>query len=327
MSEREQAASFGRVIVGVDGRQGGRDAIELARQLLAPNGALALAHVRSDGLVPPGAWAEAAESTGIAAAGTAAGATSANGAPEALAADRSQELLACERADAKLEARVIDFVASSVGSGLHHLAEREGADLLVVGSCHRGFLGRVFVGNDTRASLNGAPCAVAVAPLAYAREPARVRTIGVGYDRSEESEAALGLARELADRSGAGVRALQITQVPGPFYTGFGGVAWGDTLDTVLAEAKQRMAQLDGVEGEAQLGLAGEQLAAFGDHVDLLVVGSRAYGPLRRLMLGSTSRYLAGHARCPLLVLPRGTRGRSSRAPAGEHAAAAPRGR
>jgi nucleotide-binding universal stress UspA family protein len=35
------------------------------------------------------------------------------------------------------------------------------------------------------------------------------------------------------------------------------------------------------------------------------VVGSRGYGPVKRLVLGSTSAYLQRHARCPLLVLPR----------------------
>ena len=52
-------------------------------------------------------------------------------------------------------------------------------------------------------------------------------------------------------------------------------------------------------------GLAGEELAAFGDEVQLLVVGSRGYGPMKRLILGSTSGYLERHARCSLLVLPR----------------------
>jgi hypothetical protein len=40
------------------------------------------------------------------------------------------------------------------------------------------------------------------------------------------------------------------------------------------------------------------------ENVDLLVVGSRGYGSLGRLMNGSTSNYLAGHVHCPLLVLP-----------------------
>jgi nucleotide-binding universal stress UspA family protein len=52
-------------------------------------------------------------------------------------------------------------------------------------------------------------------------------------------------------------------------------------------------------------GLTGEELAAFGDQVDILVVGSRGYGPIRRLVLGSTAAHLERHARCSLLVLPR----------------------
>ena len=65
------------------------------------------------------------------------------------------------------------------------------------------------------------------------------------------------------------------------------------------------MKDLAGVDGRAVYGIAGEELAAFGDELDLLVVGSRGYGPLRRLVSGSTSNYLERHARCSLLVLPR----------------------
>jgi len=36
---------FSNVLVGVDGRQGGRDAIALAKQLAAPDGQIALAHI------------------------------------------------------------------------------------------------------------------------------------------------------------------------------------------------------------------------------------------------------------------------------------------
>jgi nucleotide-binding universal stress UspA family protein len=65
------------------------------------------------------------------------------------------------------------------------------------------------------------------------------------------------------------------------------------------------MAALEGAEGEAVIGLVGEELAAFCDRLDLVVVGSRGYGPMRSLVLGSTSQHLVRHARCPLLVLPR----------------------
>ncbi len=52
-------------------------------------------------------------------------------------------------------------------------------------------------------------------------------------------------------------------------------------------------------------GLAGEELAVLSGEVDLIVVGSRGYGPIRRMVRGSTSNYLERHARCSLLVVPR----------------------
>jgi nucleotide-binding universal stress UspA family protein len=48
-----------------------------------------------------------------------------------------------------------------------------------------------------------------------------------------------------------------------------------------------------------------EELATMAEHLDLLVVGSRAYGPSGRLLSGSTSMGLARRVACPLLVVPR----------------------
>jgi nucleotide-binding universal stress UspA family protein len=39
--------------------------------------------------------------------------------------------------------------------------------------------------------------------------------------------------------------------------------------------------------------------------LDFLVCGSRGYGPVRSVILGSVSRELARSAACPLLVVPR----------------------
>ncbi len=260
---------FQRVMVGVDGRPSGRDAIALARLLVAPNGRLTLTHV------------------------------------DARDAAAAQRLLERERDASDVDADLAPVLAGSVGRGLHDGAEAMHADLLVVGSCSRGFVGRVLVGNDTRASLNGAPCAVAVASLRYASDMRALATIGVGYDGSPESQAALALARALAARHGAALRALDVVPLPGTPWAGFAGVALGAALDDLVAGAREQLEALEGVDGETLLGIAGEELAAFGERVDLLIVGSRGYGPVRRLMFGSTSEYLAGHARCPLIVLPR----------------------
>jgi nucleotide-binding universal stress UspA family protein len=69
--------------------------------------------------------------------------------------------------------------------------------------------------------------------------------------------------------------------------------------------AGERVRSLEGIEVHVASGHPGEELAAFSHELDLLTVGSRGYGPLRRMMLGSTSQQLSRTARCPLLVLPR----------------------
>lgn len=74
----------------------------------------------------------------------------------------------------------------------------------------------------------------------------------------------------------------------------------------MLEQENEPIRQLGGVDGRAVYGLAGEELAAFEDEVDLPGVGSHSYGPLARMLLGSTSSYLASHTRCSLLVLPHG---------------------
>lgn len=264
---------FDNVLVGVDGRPYGRDAMTLASRLKDPGARLTLAFVRS------GSLAEDLEG--------------------------SSKLLEQERSAANLQAELVGVPAASPGRGLHEQAERQHADLLVVGSCARSALGRAMLGDDTRAALNGAGCAVAIASHGFAQRSEPIAKVGVAYNGSPESQAALAVARRLAASTGASVHALEVVSLPAVAYVGIVAPAIGDTIDALLKEASARMQQLSGVEGRAAYGLTGEELAAFSDEVDLLVVGSRSYGPAKRLVLGSTSNYLERHARCSLLVLPR----------------------
>ena len=71
--------------------------------------------------------------------------------------------------------------APSPADGLHELSEREGADL-IVGSSHRGAVGRVLAGSVAERLLHGSPCAVAVAPVGYARrDGAGLDALGVAF--------------------------------------------------------------------------------------------------------------------------------------------------
>ncbi|MFZ2049994.1 MAG: universal stress protein [Solirubrobacteraceae bacterium] len=275
---------FNNVLVGVDGRPIGRDAIALASRLIDPDGKLTLAHVHSGPMRPthavtPGLLREEREA--------------------------SAKLLERERAASEINAELVSVVGASPGRALHQQAEEQHADLLVVGSCSRGVLGRTMLGDDTRSALNGAPCAIAIAALGYAEHPTPLAKIGVGYDGSPESKLALQTARQIAQATRATVEALEVVSLPTYRYMGIGPSLLGEGLNEMLKEASARMEELPEVHGQAVCGLTGEELATFANTVDLLIVGSRSYGPMKRMMLGSTSSYLERHARCSLLVMPR----------------------
>jgi nucleotide-binding universal stress UspA family protein len=286
---------FKNVLVGVDGSSNGRDAITLASRLVDAGGKLTLANVRAGETNPlhaitPGLLEEEKEA--------------------------SRRLLKHERAETGVDAEVLTVEAASPGAGLHRQAEEQEADLLVVGSCGRGAFGRAVLGDDTRAALNGAPCAVAIAVRGYPANPGPFAKIGVAYNGSPESERALASARELATPTRAEIDVLEVVAIPSYTFTGLMAPSIGDSIDLMITEANARLSKLPGVVARAVYGLPGEELAAFGEDVDLLVVGSRSYGPVKRLVLGSTSDYLERHARCSLLVLARPAEVKASRAQA-----------
>ena len=204
-------------------------------------------------------------------------------------------MLERERDAIGVVADLTGMFAPSVGNGLHQLGTDCGADLLVVGSSSRGPVGRVLAGDDARGTVSGAACPVAVAPHAYAKRSDEIKAIGVAYDGGAEAAAALAVARELAAAHRARLLALTVVARVGSRC----GVC------AFSSRARDSLRQLEGVEGRVAVGAPPDELVAFGDELDLLVVGSRGRGPLRRLILGSTSLHLTREARCPLLVIPR----------------------
>ena len=276
---------FKNVLVGVDGRPNGRDAIALASRLTDPDGKLTLAHVHSGDLRASHAIS-----------------------PDLVRAEReySKKLLEDERAAASVERGATQHRVRSPGRGLHQQAEDQNADLLVVGSCSHGAFGRAMLGDDTRAALNGAPCAVAIASRGYAdgagpqspRSESRTTTRRRARRRLRARPRARGTHR--CNRSCAGSRLDPDLRV----HRDHAPRDWRDYRGDDPG-GKRPHEELADVQGRAVYGLAGEELAAFGDQVDILVAGSRGYGPVKRLVLGSTTDYLQRHARCSLLVLPR----------------------
>jgi nucleotide-binding universal stress UspA family protein len=203
----------------------------------------------------------------------------------------------------------------SVPRALERLVRREHRDLLVVGSSRHGKEGRVRIGKRTRQLLNEAGCVVAVAPRGWHLVSGRgVERIGVGYDGSQEAETALQCARSIAQATGAKlhVRGVVDDRLPPIAYTGFARVPDFDlegVVETGVEELRERTvgaarAADPSAEADVMRGRPADRLAAL--DVDLLVLGSRRWGPVARLGLGSTAEALLQDvARCPVLVVPR----------------------
>jgi len=278
---------FRNVVVGVDDGEGGRDAIALARMLAGEGSELTLAHVYQGDSEVSRASTPAYESAQH---------------------ERVRELLEKASEEAGVQAKLRWHGSPSVGRGLHELAELTEADLLVVGSSRRGLLGRVLIGDDTRAALNGAPCAIAIAPTGYSREPAVMREIGVAYNGSPESDRALKLARTVAAEHQTTLSAFEAVSTPAYFFLSAPYPVDSDSIQGRVDQARERIVALGGVEPHAAYGDPVEELTLYSASLDLLVVGSRGYGPLGRLVYGGVAQRLARTARCPLLVLTRSAR-------------------
>lgn len=167
-----------KIVAGVDGRAGGADAAALAAALAGSQTDVLLAGAFRDPLLPlplsfGGRDGEAREAT---------------------------ERMVAEVRDAHAaQARTTAVCDSFPARALRHLAEREHADLLVLGSTHRVRGGKAGLGRRGRQVLQDAPCPVAVAARGFAEEPGRPRRVVVGFDGSGEAQAALATAVALVD--------------------------------------------------------------------------------------------------------------------------------
>lgn len=184
---------------------------------------------------------------------------------------------------------------------------------MVVGSSHRGRLDQVLAGNVALRLLNGLDRPLAIAPAGYATRDAKLRMIGVGFDGSPESRAALRVAGRLARAAGSEVEVIgaavpHADLAPNPWAFAWGAGDTREDLDERLrAELDSAAASLpDSVasSAESRTGGAVEVLLDASRSLDLLVLGSRGYGPVRRLLLGSVSGRIVRDASCPVLVVP-----------------------
>ncbi len=282
------------IIVGFDPQHGGRDVLALGRLLSEVLDAKPL-------VVTVMPWPQLL--MGV------------KGAEETLAAqmDRRFAVVYREMDDLEVETRMI--ASDSPAAALSEVAETDSAHLIVVGSSHHGPVGRTLAGSVGESLLHGARRAVVIAPRDYAdREHSRLKRIAVAFDGSPESWTALETGIALAERCNGQLSVLTAADYPRYGYaTALELIATGDLEDAEQKE-KERLLKLaisrvptrHEAASRVLTGDPADVLGRASGEFDLLITGSRSWGPLKRTMLGSTTRKLVRRASCPVLVLPRG---------------------
>ncbi len=242
---------FNTVIVAFDGSERAIDALVLAEALMAPGGELVVCCVHHYDTL------------------------SARVNPMEPAIDR-QAAEACVAQASGLLRRgsgvtTMVLAGASTAATLELAAARGGADLLVLGSSHRGVLGRVLVGSVSQEALHGAGCPVAIAPAGLHRDPAGIHLtrIAVAYDLASPPLEALNQAATLASAAGAELELIAVADI-----------------------------------ASARAGGASDELLKATQSLDLMVLGRRRRGAVRRLLRGSVCDVIVRAAACPVLIVP-----------------------
>jgi nucleotide-binding universal stress UspA family protein len=311
-----QGASNLEIAVGFDGHSGGRDALALGRTLVSAGDATLTAVVvvpfppstlgEQIGMVErPATWPDLCEEL------------------REHGRRRLLDSAAVVLGDTDFGERIV--LDDSPARALTAYASEEKPDVLVVGSTHRGKLGRVFAGSIPTKLLSGGECAVAVAPREFReRSEQPVRRIVVGYDGRPEADRALSEALKLAERHEAAVRVLAIVEPSSSLEYELKGEVLREAFQALSGQGlhDRRGGELHaGAErtvGEAATTAAipheievvhGDPaellIAASAGECDLLVLGSRGYGPLGRALLGSTSTKVLRGSEAPVIIYPR----------------------
>lgn len=184
-----------------------------------------------------------------------------------------------------------------VAEVLAEYADDVGAAVLVVGSTGHGLLGRLAPGRTVARLLPAARCPVAIAPRGYRHlSITGMNAVSVAYDGTAEADRAAAVAVHLASRTGAALRFVTVAENL-------------DAVPAATALARKGIASAP-VEIDALVdvvtGPVAATLADLPERTDLLVVGSRGYRFMQRLLLGGVAGALVRSARYPVVVVPGG---------------------
>jgi nucleotide-binding universal stress UspA family protein len=209
---------------------------------------------------------------------------------------------------------VRELGAPSPSAGLHAVVATERPVLAVLGSSRAGAHGSIALGRTTERVLDGAPCPVAVAPKEHASRP--LARIAVGVLPSPEGREALRAATRLAAAAGAALHVVMVLagtpdadearEIAREIAPDAERLTEARDASSILGPAIAAATGGSGADASVLVGDPVESLLRASDHADVLLLGSRAYGPPDAVGVGGVARRILDGARCPVVIVPRG---------------------
>jgi nucleotide-binding universal stress UspA family protein len=194
----------------------------------------------------------------------------------------------------------LHVLPGSPAQALHETASEVGAGLIVVGSTHRGGVGRITLSTTADRVLRQAPCPVAVAPRDAGDDADEAREgVAVAFVDTPGGRSAL--------RAGAAIARCAATSLTA--YTVIEGHTNESDRDRAEHAVEEAIAELAGdLDAEMRILARGgvEELVAASRRHSFLVRGCRARGPVRPPLAFGLPSKLARQAACPLVIVPPG---------------------
>jgi nucleotide-binding universal stress UspA family protein len=187
-------------------------------------------------------------------------------------------------------------------------AEEIEAGLIAVGSRGRGRIRRLLMGSISDALVRHATCPVVVVRWKPVVFPAKIL---LATDASEEATLAFQNAADLSARTGSELHVIHVGEVPLVYHPERHG--YGAEYEEHEREARQLLeAQVERIKGAGvtvaqahlRMGRADEEIVVLAEELgaDLVAMGSRGWGGVRRGLMGSISDSVVRHAHCPVLI-------------------------
>jgi len=285
----------GPLVIGYDGAPGGADALALGLSWARQLDVHALVVTVYPGPAPIGAGRVDAE----------------------WVADRRREAeRLLEQARTTSPATSVEFRAigsGSVSHGLHDAAEELGASLIVFGSETEPRLVSTSTGERV---IAGAPCPVAMPPRGWSERPSQdLGRILVAFVPTPDGREALRIAAMFARRIGAHLHVVTVVAGPAEVMS----YRIGEDVDRMYVSTAKETFEHSIEQAISELALevkaSGEVVVE--DHpvetlasmanssFDALFIGSRGYGPIRRVLLGGVASRLVRHLDIPAVIVPR----------------------